>query len=312
VVAPATAHSLARLALGLADDALGTIALAMDAPLVLAPACEPRMWTHAATAGHVRVLADRGAVFVGPVEGRLASGREGLGRMADPDEIVATVVASVGPRDLAGRRIVVTAGPTREPLDPVRYLSNHSSGRMGYAVAEAATARGADVTLISGPVAVPAPRGVTLVHVERAEEMRTAVLDRVGACDALVMAAAVADYRPASPDTGKTKKSASTLTVELVRNPDILSEAAALVGDRPARPILVGFAAETERPWEEGASKRVSKNVDIVLANLVPHAFGADTVRAWLVTADGTRELGEASKREVAHALLDEVLRRWH
>jgi phosphopantothenoylcysteine decarboxylase/phosphopantothenate--cysteine ligase len=266
VVAPATAHAIARLALGLADDALGTIALACGGPLIVAPAMEPAMWRNPATQAHAATLRSRGARFVGPTEGRLASGRSGLGRMAEPDEIVAEVVAALAPSDLTGRTVVVTAGPTREPIDPVRFVSNRSSGRLGYAVAQLAAARGADVILISGPVALDPPRGARVLWVERAEEMHRLVLEHAPGADVLVMAAAVADYRPQTVFPSKIKKSSEKMSLDLERNPDILSDLADLVGGRSRRPVVAGFAAETERPWEAGAAKRAAKELDLLMA----------------------------------------------
>lgn len=310
LVAPATAHALARLSLGLADDALGTIALAMSGPLILAPAMEPAMWRHPATQAHASTLRDRGAIFVGPVDGRLASGRSGLGRLAAPDEIVAAVTAALSPGDLVGRTVVVTAGPTREPMDPVRFVSNRSSGKMGYAIARAAARRGASVVLISGPVSIEPPPGAHLFAVERAEELRRLVLEHAPRADALVMAAAVADYRPRVVAESKIKKTSESLSLDLERNPDILVDLAGLLPDGPRRPVVVGFAAETDRPWEAGAAKRAAKRLDLLVATQVPEAFDADAASAWLISAEGSRDLGSAPKSEIANTLLDEIVRR--
>jgi len=307
VVAPATADVIARLALGLADDALATTALATRAPLVLAPAMEPDMWAHPATQGHVATLVARGAHLAGPVAGRLASGKHGEGRMVEPEMIVEHirwVLGRGGP--LAGRRVLVTAGPTREPLDPVRFLSNHSSGTMGYAVACAARDAGAAVTLVSGPVSQAPPVGAEIVGVETAREMCGEVLDRAEAVDVVIMAAAVADYRPAEASDRKIKKAAGDAPLTLVRNPDILCELdTALAGVPPARrPVRVGFAAETENLVPNAAEKRLRKGLDLVVANPVPESFGAEQSTAVFVEAAGVTEIGPRAKSAIAHAII--------
>ncbi|MDR7555684.1 MAG: bifunctional phosphopantothenoylcysteine decarboxylase/phosphopantothenate--cysteine ligase CoaBC [Armatimonadota bacterium] len=309
VVCPATAHTLARLALGLADDALAATVLASRAPLVLVPAMDAQMFEHPAVQEHVARLRARGARIVGPTEGRLASGLVGRGRMVDVAEVVGHVRAALGAAtgDLRGVTIVVTAGGTREPLDPVRVLTNRSSGKMGYAVAEAARDRGARTILITAPTALPDPPGVEVQRVETALEMREAVLAACREADALVMAAAVADYRPAAPAPHKVKKGAPTWTVDLVQTPDILTE----VGAAAPALVRVGFAAETTDVVAAARAKLLRKGLDLIAANDVAErgsGFGADTNRLVLVGRDGTvEELPTLPKFEAAWLLLDRV-----
>jgi len=303
VVAPATADVIARLALGLADDALTTTALATRAPLVIAPAMEPDMWSHPATQGHIATLLGRGATLVGPLDGRMASGKDGLGRLAEPDEIVDWIRAVLGrPGPLAARRVLVTAGPTFESLDPVRYLTNHSSGRMGYAVARAARDAGAAVTLVTGPVALAPPAAVSVVPVETAVEMRDAVLSRAADADAIIMTAAVADYRPAEVSPTKIKKGESDVVLTLTSNPDILREIDARMRDVPPerRPMRVGFAAETDDLVANAQVKLAAKGLDLVVANPVPATFGSTRGTVTFVTTEGVRELGERTKDAIA------------
>ena len=309
LVAPATAHLLARLALGLADDFLTTTALAYGGPLLLAPAMHPRMWDHPATQGHLATLAARGARFVGPVVGPLASGETGMGRMAEPEEIAAAALVALGAAggELAGMRILVSAGPTWEPLDPVRFLGNRSSGRMGFAIAEEAARRGARVELVAGPVALATPAGVARVDVETAAQMRAAMLERAAGADLVVMAAAVADYRPRETARRKLRKEEGTPRVELERNPDILAEVAALPGER----VLVGFAAETEDVEGRAAEKLRRKGADFLVANDVSRSdigFGSDWNEAVLLSRDGgALRLPRQTKASLAAALLDRV-----
>ncbi len=312
VVAPATANTIARLALGLADNMLTTTALATRAPMVIAPAMESAMWLNPVTQQHTRALQERGAIIVGPAEGRLASGASGPGRMAEPVEIFdATRLVLARNGDLKGRTILVTAGGTQEPIDPVRFIGNRSSGKMGYAVAEAARDRGAAVILISGPTSLPAPAGVTLHSISTAEEMARAVTLNIDGTDALIMAAAVADYRPAQAEKQKIKKDAQEgLTLSLVRNPDILARVADWREDRPL-PLVVGFAAETQDLLANAQGKLQRKRMDMIVANDVTAAnsgFGTDTNQVTLIRADGSVEaLPLLSKIEVAHRILDEV-----
>jgi len=316
VVAPATANTIAKLALGLADNMLTTTALATRAPIVLAPAMESAMWDQVMTQQHVRTLVEHGVVVVGPAEGRLASGASGIGRMAEPAELFETVgwiLARHG--DLAGRSILITAGGTREPIDPVRFIGNHSSGKMGYALAEAARDRGAAVTLISTPVGLPAPLGVKVQTVQTALEMAGAVMEHIAGVDALIMAAAVADYRPDQAAGQKIKKEAQQeLTLHLVRNPDILAQAAEWRGVR-RHPLLIGFAAETQDLLSHAQAKLQRKKLDMIVANDITAAgsgFGSDTNQVTLLSSDGSMEvLPVLPKLEVAHHILDRLAERW-
>jgi phosphopantothenoylcysteine decarboxylase/phosphopantothenate--cysteine ligase len=316
LLVPATADLLARLAGGRSDDLVTALALCARGPVIAAPAMHPRMWAHPATRRNVATLAADGRVeLVGPVDGAVASGERGVGRMADPADIVAATLARLRPRDLAGLRVVVTAGPTVEDLDPVRFLGNRSTGKMGFAVAERAAARGADVTLIAGPVALATPHGVRRVDVRGALEMRAALSRALGAdlagADALVMTAAVGDYRPAETHPTKRKRTAASLTLELVPNPDLLAEIGASRGDRRA-PVLVGFAVETASDAEVVAyarGKLDAKRVDFVVANHAADAFGKDDNRATLVDRDAAEPLGTLSKLALADRILDRVAR---
>lgn len=314
VIAPATANTIAKLALGMADNMLTTTALATTAPMVIAPAMESAMWLNPVTQQHARTLRERGAVIVGPAEGRLASGASGPGRMAEPIEIfdaVRLVLARSG--DLRGRTIVVSAGGTQEPIDPVRFIGNRSSGKMGYAIAEAARDRGAEVILISGPTSLAAPAGVTVINVNTADEMARAVLLNIDGADALIMAAAVADFRPIQAEKQKIKKEAQEgLTLSLVRNPDILARVAERRENRPL-PLVIGFAAETQDLLANAQEKLRRKRMDMIVANDVTASdsgFGTDTNQVTLIRADGYVEaLPLMSKFEVAHRILDEVCR---
>jgi phosphopantothenoylcysteine decarboxylase/phosphopantothenate--cysteine ligase len=308
VVAPITANVLAKLAHGLADDLLTSTLLEASCPLVLAPAMHTGMWEHAATQANVRALAERGAVVVGPVTGALAHGDEGAGRLAEPEAIFAAVeeVLAHG-RDLAGRRIVVTAGPTYEPIDPVRFIGNRSSGRMGVEVAAEAFARGADVTLVYGPGTVEPPEHLRVIRVETAEQMRAATLEAAAAADAVVMAAAVADFRPQSEAAEKIKKETGLPELRLVPTADILSELGASTRGR----VLVGFAAETANLLEAGRAKLEAKGLDLIVVNEVGRpgtGFGSETNRAAILAADGVDEpLREWTKRELATAICDRL-----
>lgn len=306
VVAPATAHAVAKFALGLADDLLSTTLLATRAPVVVAPAMESAMYEHPATQAHLATLRGRGWVVVGPAVGRLASGAVGPGRLADLEEIIGALRWALGRRgDLAGRRVVVTAGPTQEPIDPVRVITNRSSGKMGFAIAEAARDRGAQVVLVTGPTSLRDPYGVEVRRVRTAVEMFEAVKVAVPGCDALIAAAAVADYRPAEVSADKVKKAdRPELVVRLVRNPDILGE---VRGDF----IRVGFAAESRDLLANARQKLIEKGLDLVVANDItaPDAgFEVDTNRVTFVYPDGrAEELPLLPKYEVAHRVLDRV-----
>jgi phosphopantothenoylcysteine decarboxylase/phosphopantothenate--cysteine ligase len=312
LIAPATANVLAKLDLGLADDLLSSVALACTAPLLIAPAMNVHMWDHPATQLHVRHLAERGARFIGPDAGELACGYEGRGRMADPAAIVAAVAALFlgGRRDLDGRTVLITAGPTREYLDPVRFLSNPSSGKMGYALAAAAAARGAAVTLVSGPVTLPPPAGVTVVNVTSAAEMADAALAAAPRADIIIGAAAPADFTPATRAAQKIKKTGKAEeTLTLVPTVDILAAIGA--AKRPGQ-LLIAFAAETERVEAHAADKLARKHADLIVANDItaPGAgFAGDTNAAVLLTPDGGRtELPLQSKAEMAERILDAVV----
>lgn len=313
VIAPATANTLAKLAHGLADDALSATALCAACPLVLAPAMHTRMWTHPATRANATALVARGAVLVGPVDGPLASGEQGVGRMAEPEAIAAATIEaarSASRRDLAGRTVLVTAGPTFEALDPVRFLGNRSSGRMGFAIAEVALARGARVVLVSGPVGLEPPRGAEVVRVRSALEMQAAIDAHVDAADAVIMAAAVADYRPREVATHKLKKRAGAPPppIELVENPDLLAGLGARRAARKeTRPCLVGFAVETERLVASAREKCLKKGVDLVVANPAEVAFEGEENEAVLVDAQREEPTGRLTKRALAGRILDRV-----
>jgi phosphopantothenoylcysteine decarboxylase/phosphopantothenate--cysteine ligase len=311
LVAPATADILAKLAHGVADDFLTTLYLATKAPVVVAPAMNVNMWEHPATQENLAALRARGVHVVEPDEGYLACGMTGPGRLAGTETIVRTVREVLGiRRDLDGETVLVTAGPTREEIDPVRYLTNRSSGKMGYAMAEAALRRGARVILISGPVALEPPAGAELVRVNTAEEMHRAVLDRAERATVIIKAAAVADYRPVAPATRKIKRGAAgRLTLELEPTPDILADVARQKGAR----LLVGFAAETNDVAAHAREKLAAKGVDLMVANDVTAegaGFDADTNVVSMFTRDGCQtDLPQMSKYEVALRVLDEVVR---
>jgi phosphopantothenoylcysteine decarboxylase/phosphopantothenate--cysteine ligase len=306
VIAPATATTIARVALGLAEDMVSLTAVATRAPIIVCPAMDAQMFEHGATQGHLETLRSRGVHVVGPEVGRLASGHVGLGRMSEVDTIIGAVRYVLGrDGDLAGKKVVVSAGGTQEPIDPVRYVGNYSSGRMGYAVAEAARDRGAEVVLVSGPVALAAPYAVRIVPVGRAAEMRDAVAAECADADALIMAAAVADYQPAEAAGQKIKRRQEELSLSLVRTPDILAE----VGQRTGL-VRVGFAAESENLVDNARRKMKQKGLDLVAANDVTaegSVFGSDTNKVTLLDRKGKEELPLMSKYEVAVRILDRV-----
>lgn len=316
VVAPATADFLARIAAGRADDLLAALVLVARGPVLVAPAMHPRMWAHPATQRNVDVIRRDGRVrIVGPVVGPVANGEVGLGRMAEPSEIVAEVGKLLSPRDLQALHIVVTAGPTVEDLDPVRFLTNRSSGRMGFAIAERAAQRGARVTLVTGPVSLPTPSGVDRIDVRSALQMQAALREAMGpslaSADVLVMSAAVGDYRPARTHGSKMKRAADAIALELVPNPDLLADIASQRAS--GRPLLVGFAVETGTDDEVIAyarGKLVRKRVDMVIANAASDGFGGDTNRASIVEQGGEQRLGQMSKHALADRILDRVRER--
>jgi len=306
VVAPATANLLARAAAGLADDALLATLRCMDAPVLVAPAMHTRMWHSPATQRALALLRGDGVHVVGPVAGPLASGDVGFGRMSEPGAIADALADMLGgSADLAGKKLLITAGPTVEDLDPVRFMSNASSGRMGYALVERALSRGAQVLLVSGPVALVPPRGAQVLQVRSALEMEAAVAAALPGVDAVVMSAAVADYRPRARADQKMKK-ADTLTLELVKNPDILAGLGTARGDRKA-PVLVGFALETDDVIGYARKKLQQKRVDLIVANHASDGLGGDTNVATLVDAAGERALGKLPKHDLADRILDRV-----
>jgi phosphopantothenoylcysteine decarboxylase/phosphopantothenate--cysteine ligase len=316
LIAPATANTLARIAGGLADDFLTTLVLALRCPLALAPAMDVDMYHHETTQRHIALLRERGCFVIDPEEGELASGLTGPGRLPEVDRLVGFVESVLDRtcRDLDGRRILVTAGPTHEPIDPVRFIGNRSSGRMGFATATAAAHRGAEVTLVTGPVQLPTPRHVRRIDVMTAREMHAAVLEEYPAAEAVIMTAAVADFAPAAGAPAKIKRSATgeTMVLELRQNPDILAG----LGARKEGRVLVGFALETDEPLAHGREKLAAKNVDMIVLNN-PHEPGAGfegtTNRVTILRPDREPEhLPLMSKYDVAHAILDRVLPLLH
>ncbi|MDP9321236.1 MAG: bifunctional phosphopantothenoylcysteine decarboxylase/phosphopantothenate--cysteine ligase CoaBC [Chloroflexota bacterium] len=313
VVAPATAHTIARLAHGFADDLIGTTVLAAHAPLVIAPAMETHMWANPATQANVDALRDRGATIVEPESGELASGLVGQGRLASLEAIGAAIEeALTRSTALAGKRVIVTAGPTLEPIDPVRVVTNRSSGKMGYAIAAAAQRAGAEVTLVSGPTALRAPAGVSMVQIETAKELSDAVLAALPRADAVVMAAAVADYGPAKALGQKLKKreQGDEVSLALVRTADVLE---AIVAKRDPRTLVIGFKAETGEAVAEATRMLRDKRLDLVVANDVTadgSHFGGDTNQVTFVSADGAEALPLLSKRDVARRLVAKIAER--
>jgi phosphopantothenoylcysteine decarboxylase/phosphopantothenate--cysteine ligase len=313
LVVPATADVIARLATGRADDLVSAVALSARARVLLAPAMHPNMWSHPATVRNVQTLiADARVAFVGPVDGSVASGDRGMGRMAEPAEILAAAAAQLSGGALAGRHLVVTAGPTVEDIDPVRYIANRSSGKLGFAIAEAAARRGARVTLIAGPVALSTPPGVTRLDVRSTDSLRQALWQVLGSdlsgADVLVMAAAIADYRPAHESQEKLRRSGEPLALQLIPNPDLLAE----VGRtrQSARPLLVGFSLGTEgdeRAIATARNKLIEKRVDLIVANHADESIGRDDIRAHLVGARSCDLLERSSKRAAAERLLDRI-----
>ncbi|MEK6408272.1 MAG: bifunctional phosphopantothenoylcysteine decarboxylase/phosphopantothenate--cysteine ligase CoaBC [Acidobacteriota bacterium] len=318
LVAPATANALAKFANGIADDFLSTLYISTTAPMLVAPAMNVEMWGHPATRENVRRLRERGVQFVDPEEGYLACRTVGAGRLAEPDEIVRRACEIIGlaaapnssddaaglPQDLRGERVLITAGPTQEAIDPVRFLSNRSSGKMGYAVAEAALARGADVTLITGPVSIATPKGARTISVRSAAEMYEAVKANLEGATMVVMAAAVADYRPASVHQQKIKKNGSALVLDLEPTDDILAAVAHESGSR----VVIGFAAETENVIENARKKLIKKGADLIVANDVSASdsgFDVDANLIALVSKEGVVELPLMSKREAAMRIID-------
>lgn len=303
LIAPCTADLMARLAHGMADDLLTTLCLARDCPLLIAPAMNRQMWQHPATQRNAAQLTADGVILLGPAEGEQACGETGPGRMLEAGEIAARLEAHFRPKRLAGKRVLITAGPTYEAIDPVRGISNRSSGRMGYAIAQAAAEAGATVTLVSGPVALPAPLDCARVAVEGAAAMLQAVESRVADCDIFIAVAAVADYRPAAASGRKLKKTGSGMTLELVENPDILARIASL----PAAPFCVGFAAETHAVLKNARAKRQKKGVPLLVANRAQDSLGQEDAELTLIDAQGAHPLPRADKLTQARRLIEHI-----
>ena len=314
IVAPATANVIGKIAAGIADDMLTTTVMATKAPVLFAPAMNVNMFTNPIYQENEAKLRRLGYLFEAPVSGSLACGWEGEGKLAAPESIFEGAVTALTEKDLAGRTILITAGPTREEIDPVRYISNHSSGKMGYALARAARRRGAQVLLISGPTVLAEPDGVRVVKVTSAVEMLGEVMAHVADCDVVIKAAAVADYRPRVRNSTKIKKKDDSTTIELVKNPDILAGLGGMDSGLKQRPFLVGFAAETDALAENAAKKLSEKNLDMIVANDVSQTdagFNVDTNRAMLFFKDGSsNECGLMSKDQLAGAILDHVVAR--
>ena len=303
VVAPATADFMAKVAHGVADDLLSSLCLARRCPLVLAPAMNVEMWENAATQRNLQLLGEDGVVFAGPAAGDQACGEVGMGRMLEPVQIAGEIENFFQPKLLSGKRVLVTAGPTEEPIDPVRVLTNSSSGKMGYAVARAAREAGAEVTLVSGPVALATPPGVARVDVRTAEQMFDAVKKAASSSDVFISVAAVADYRVKNRAAQKIKKGDGGVSLELEENPDILAWVAAL----PKPPFCVGFAAESEKLAQNATEKRAKKHVPLMAANLAQQAIGADDNSITLYDDRGEHPLGRGPKLQLARRLIEHV-----
>ena len=309
VIAPASADFLARLRFGRADELASALCLATEAPVLAAPAMNQQMWQHPATVENLAQLSARGVVLAGPAEGDQACGEVGPGRMLEAPDIVSAAAALFKNQRLAGRRVLITAGPTYEPIDPVRYITNHSSGKMGYAVAEAALAAGGVVTLVSGPTGLKPPAAATTVAVSTAQEMCEAVMIRVANSDIFIATAAVADYRPDTMQSRKVKRSDSPMALNLVPNEDILHK----VAHSPHPPFTVGFAAETENVEHNARSKLASKSLDMIAANLVggtETGFNADENELLVIWRDGMQNFPRASKGRIARSLVDLISER--
>jgi phosphopantothenoylcysteine decarboxylase/phosphopantothenate--cysteine ligase len=307
VVAPATGNFIGKVAAGIADDLLTTMIMATKAPVLICPAMNVNMYANAIVQENIARLKTKGYAFVDPAYGELACGTEGVGRLAEMEDILEDVESALTEKDLAGEKILVTAGPTREPLDPVRFITNYSSGKMGYAVAVMARRRGAEVTLVSGPTSLPVPRGVRFMAVETAVEMRDAVLKAMRNATVIIKAAAVADYRPEMFSGSKIKKKAGPMVLPLARNPDIISE----VGEKKGKRILVGFAVETDQLVEYAKKKMIQKNMDLIVANDITQAgagFQAETnIVKILDRKGGAEDLPLMDKKLVAQRILDRV-----
>ncbi len=300
LVAPATADFIARVTHGQADDILSTLVLATNAPIAIAPAMNQAMWADSGTQANLQSLNERGFHIFGPGEGEQACGDVGLGRMLEPEQLIEHSAALFDVGELAGLRFVITGGPTREAIDPVRFITNHSSGKMAYALAQEAAAAGAMVTLVSGPVNLPPPESVQLLDVESAEEMLAAVMENIGGARVFIGVAAVADYRPKLQAEEKIKKDSEDLTLELIKNPDIISEVAKL----ESKPFVVGFAAETNSIVENGKEKLKNKNLDLLFANNATETFNSDSISVTAIAPDNEFEIATANKNVVAREML--------
>lgn len=304
IIAPATANSIAKLASGQADELLSTLVLATSAPVALAPAMNQGMWADPATKANLELVKDRGFHVFGPGSGEQACGDVGLGRMLEPIEILQHCAELFPVGALAGKHILITGGPTQEPIDPVRFITNHSSGKMAYALAAEASLAGAQVTLISGPVALTTPDNVTRINVTTAQQMLEACLETIADIDVFIGVAAVADYRPVTVQPQKIKKNSDTLELRLTKNPDIISEIANL----PNRPLMVGFAAETENIVANGHEKLARKNLDILFANNATETFNSDSISFTAITASSAKELPVANKNVAARQMLQLIV----
>ena len=305
LIAPASADFLAKLAHGRADDLLSTLCLARDCPLLVAPAMNRQMWEHPATQRNVTLLQQDNVLILGPARGEQACGETGLGRMLEPEQLATMLDVALQPKLLAGKRVLVTAGPTMEPIDPVRAITNLSSGKMGYSIAQAAWEMGAEVTLISGPTGLMPPAGSNVVEVVSAQQMLEAVMQRIAAQDIFISVAAVSDYRAAQPSMHKLKKSEHALTLQLLPNPDILAQVASL----PAAPFCIGFAAESENLLEYAEEKRRRKKLPLIAANLASEAMGYDESSLVLIDDNGRHDLARAPKIMLARELLQHAAR---
>ena len=311
-IAPTSANTLAKLAHGVADNSLTATYLAVESIVAVAPAMNRAMWQHPAVQNNCRILKEHGVLIWGPDTGEQACGEQGEGRMLEPNELVTCINEQFGMRFLTGKKVVVTAGPTREPWDAVRCLSNFSSGKMGFAMAQAAQALGANVTLVSGPVALATPHAVTRINVTTAEQMRHAVIEQLPSTDLLIACAAVADYRPAQPLTKKIKKNKATLNLSLERTPDILAD----IGQRDTRPFLVGFAVETDALIANARAKLLQKNLDMIVANPVgentPYGFDSDLNCATLLWRNGEKTFDVQSKTGLAKKLMQIITKHFY
>ena len=305
VIAPATANVIAKLAAGLADDLLTTTALARNCPLLVAPAMNREMWAQASTQRNIKQLEQDGIIIIGPASGSQACGEVGEGRMEEPDIMASIIDRAIAKKNWVGRRVLLTAGPTMEAIDPVRAITNHSSGKMGYALADALIKQGAAVILVTGPVAITPPYGVRLISVMSAEEMLNAVMTYVAECEVFFSVAAVADYKPAISHSQKIKKNKEELTLDLVPTVDILASVAAL----PRAPFCVGFAAETNNVEDYARQKRLTKNIPVIIANHAQQALGHDDNEVTIIDENGQYPLTKANKSVIAELIIDHVIK---